>query len=976
MILCPKCKTSNSEGATLCSQCTALLLTATVGSLDAKALSARASADTGQVTEYMPPPPPSLGVGAFIAGRYEISRVLGRGGMGTVYQVTDHDLDRVAALKVIRPEWASDPEIIRRFKQELLLARQISHPNVIQIYDIGNEGGVWFISMAYVEGRDLAHMIEERGKLPPAEAVSIIGKIAEGLQAAHMENVVHRDLKPRNIMVSGDSHITVMDFGVARSADGSSMTRAGAVVGTPAYMSPEQAKGKKADTRSDLFSLGIIFYELLTGVVPFEAETVVGMLLRRCQETATPPNQVDSSIPQALSDIVMKALATDPSSRYQSAGDLIADLDRWTHPPPKRARRVSVLNALLVLIVLLTGANLAVRYGNRNRGGASPPPQKPVSLLVSDFDNTTGEAVFEGTLESMFMVGLEGASFITCYDRGSAHRLAAQLSPGTVRLDPSLAQSLAAREGINGIVAGAVARDGEGYRLSVRAIDAATGREIAARSSGRISKERVLSAVSQLVSPLRAGLGDKFAASRQTYAGETFTSRSLDAIHSYALAQEFQWNGKFEVAARQYSHAIQLDPDFGRAYAGLAAMNANLGRRAEAEKYYQAAMARTSHMTDREKYRTRSGYYLLIRDDSMAVEESSALVKEFPADTAGLANLAVAYLYRRDLGRALEEGRRAIAIYPKNAIRRNNLALYLMYDGDFQAAVGEANEVLQLNPAYEKAYVAIALSELAAGRKEKAAETWQRLAGISGRGATLSADGLADLALYQGLHSAAIPALQKSIAQDDANQDVEQAGIKRLMLAEVNLERGLLPDAVALADKVVATNPSDGGLYSAARIYVRAHRRERALKLAADLAARIGPEARSHARLVEGELALQSGKPADAVSIFAAAQMLCDSWLAHYFLARAHLENKAFEDALRELNICLKRKGEATSIFLDEIPTFRYFPEIHYLKGRAEEAVKNPSAAESYKAYVAIRQAADGDPWIADARRGADLPSR
>jgi tetratricopeptide (TPR) repeat protein len=916
-------------------------------------------------------------VGAFIGERYEISKVLGHGGMGTVYQVIDHELDRVAALKVIRPEWASDPEIIRRFKQELLLARRISHPSVIQIYDISNEGGLWFISMAYVEGRDLAHVIEERGKLPPAEAASIIAKVAEGLQAAHLEGVVHRDLKPPNIMVRGDSdlQVKVMDFGIARSVDGSGMTRAGTVLGTPDYMSPEQAKGENVDIRSDLFSLGIIFYELLTGVLPFRAETMMGTLLKRCQENAIPPRQLDTSIPQALNDIVMKALTRDRNSRYQTAQEFIADLDKWTHPQPSGALRLWVRNVLLVLIVLASAANVVVWYRNRSRG-AAPAPQKSASLLVSDFENTTGEAVFEGTLESMFVVGLEGAPFITCYDRGSAHVLAAQLRPGTVRLDPSLAQLLATREGINGVVAGTVARDGDGYNLSVRAIDAATGKEIATRSSGRISKERVLAAVAELVTPVRAGLGDKFSASRQRYAGETFTSRSLDAIHSYALAQELQWNGKFELAARQYARAIQLDPEFGRAYAGLAAMNANFGKRAEAEKYYQAALKRTGQMTDREKYRTRGGYYLLIRDDQMAIEEFSALVKEFPADTAGLANLSFVYLYRRDFARALAQGREASAIYPKNVVRRNNLALYLMYSGDFDGSMAEANRVLQMNPSYEKAYVAIALSQLATGQREKASETWQRLAGVSKLGATLSADGLADLALYQGLHSVAIPQTQKAIVEDEANQNVEQAGVKRLMLAEVQLERGMISDAVALADKVVATNPPEGGLYTAARIYLRAHRPDRALKLAGILAGRIGPEARSYGRLVEGELALQNGKFADAVSTFGAAQALSDTWLAHYFLASAYLENKSFEEALKELDICLKRRGEATSIFLDEIPTLRYLPQIHYLKGRAEEALKSPNAAQSYKAYLAIRGTAERDSWLADARRGAGVVPR
>ena len=264
--------------------------------------------------------------GTVLGERYEILKRLGEGGMGAVYQVRDHELDRLAALKVIRPELAGHPDILRRFKQELILARQVTHKNVIRIFDLGTAGGYKFITMDYIDGRDLKSILIERCKLAPEEAVPIVQQICRGLEAAHTEGVVHRDLKPQNIMVDGSGRVWVMDFGLARSIEKAGMTRSGALMGTPDYMSPEQAHAEKVDARSDLFSLGIIFYEMLTGHLPFQADTMMATLLKRVQERAVPPNTLDAAIPQHLSDVVMKCLEGDRAKRYQTTGEILADL--------------------------------------------------------------------------------------------------------------------------------------------------------------------------------------------------------------------------------------------------------------------------------------------------------------------------------------------------------------------------------------------------------------------------------------------------------------------------------------------------------------------------------------------------------------------------------------------------------------------------------------------------------------------------
>ena len=272
---------------------------------------------------------PVLQIGDVLGGRYEILQLLGEGGMGAVYKARDRELDRFVALKLIRPELAANPSILARFKQELLLSREVTHRNVIRIYDLGDADGVKFITMEFVEGQDLRSLIQEKKKFAPEEAVELMQQVCRALEAAHSLGIIHRDLKPQNIMRDQTGRILVMDFGLARMVEGDGMTQTGALVGTMEYMSPEQALGKDLDQRSDLFSLGLILYELLTGVMPFKAESAVASLIKRNQERAISVSDHDGTIPVALSNIVGKALERDPALRYQTAAEFLRDLEAW-----------------------------------------------------------------------------------------------------------------------------------------------------------------------------------------------------------------------------------------------------------------------------------------------------------------------------------------------------------------------------------------------------------------------------------------------------------------------------------------------------------------------------------------------------------------------------------------------------------------------------------------------------------------------
>ncbi|HKF24723.1 MAG TPA: serine/threonine-protein kinase, partial [Candidatus Acidoferrum sp.] len=430
-------------------------------------------------------PPGAIAPGSVVGGRFEILQLLGEGGMGAVYKAHDRELERDVALKLIRPELARNPEILQRFKHELILARQVTHRNVIRIFDLGQAEGHKYITMEYLDGRDLRSVLREKGKLPPEEAAKIILQICRALEAAHAEGVIHRDLKPQNIMLDANGRAYVMDFGIARSAYLPGMTQTGALVGTPEYMSPEQAKGEKLDERSDLFSLGVILYELLVGTSPYHSDTPLATLWRRIQEKAKPLAEIDPTIPKPLCDIVAKALEIEPRERFSNATEFAQHLESWLgispstvgsttyqalvppQPAPKPIWKYTAIGAL-ILLVAVAAIGLPRKFLS---GSALKAAHPPVSVLVADFTNHTGDPIFDDTLEPMFNVALEGASFINAFSRGNARKLAAQLPHPSDKLDEQPALLVAVSQGINAVVTGELSRRGDEYSITATALD-------------------------------------------------------------------------------------------------------------------------------------------------------------------------------------------------------------------------------------------------------------------------------------------------------------------------------------------------------------------------------------------------------------------------------------------------------------------------------------------------------------------------
>jgi tetratricopeptide (TPR) repeat protein len=498
--------------------------------------------------------------------------------------------------------------------------------------------------------------------------------------------------------------------------------------------------------------------------------------------------------------------------------------------------------------------------------------------------------------------------------------------------------------------------------------NALTGKTIATQDSESRDKSNILRAVAALADQMRTALGDTASESAKLAEAETFTTGSLEATHEYAEAQDARYAGKPEEAIKGFRRAVELDPNFGSAYGNLGALYWNQGNQADAINYYKLAMQHIDRMTDREKYRTRGGYYLAVSDGDKAVEEFSALVKQYPADSMGLSALAHAYYLRHEMAKAVEVSRRAIEIYPKNVVYRTNASLYALFAADYETSEREAHAVLQINPVYEDAYTILALCETAKGNFDQATEHWHKIESLSAGGASSASGGLADLALYRSDPAQAISALQKGIEGDMVAKASDAAAKKYVILAEAQLMLSKRAESLQSLKKAVAMSKANV-LFAAARAYLTAGEVTAAEALGAELSKQLQAEPQSFGKLIEGDIQLSRGHARQAIQLFQESARLEDSWLARFDLARAYVEAGAFTEASTELETCLKRRGEATDIYIDEQQTFRYFPATFYYLGRALEGLKSAGAADDYRNFLAMKVKDAHDPMVDDARK-------
>ncbi len=924
-----------------------------------------------------------LQIGDLLSGRYEILQLLGEGGMGAVYKARDVELEREVALKVIRPEMAEHPEILQRFKQELILARQITDRNVIRIFDIGEAGKTKFITMEYLEGENLHQILKRQGKLEVAEAIGIMEQTASGLAAAHREGIIHRDLKPGNIMRDKNGRVVVMDFGLARTISGDGMTRTGAMLGTIEYMSPEQAQGKDVKASSDIFTFGLILYELLAGVTPFHAESAIASLLMRSQQRAVPLADVAKNVPSTLSNIVSKCLETDPAKRYQSAEQLDADLRAWQGRGGKsrvsassvrlRMNRIQELpwQRLAVTGALILGIAAGIAwYVIRRQLIAKSGPHAPVSVLVADFENHTGDPVLDNTLEPMLGVALEGASFINAYSRGDARKLAKKLSNAPDKLDEQSALLVAKSQEVGVVITGDISLRGDAYDISAIALDAVSGKEIAKAEITVADKQDILPDLPKLAAPIRKSLGDITPASEQfDQVSGGFTATSLEAVHQDALGVDEQFAGNFQGAFDSFQKASQLDPKFARPYTGMAAMAQNLGKPEDAVKYMKLAMEHENSMTERERYRNRGLYYSFTGDWQNCVQENTQLVTHFPADRVGQWNLASCYAQLRNAPEALKAAQQDVAIVPKGVGPRLNLSFISSFAGDFAAGEKEARTGLAINPSAAQGYLVLAEAQLGEGQIDNAADAYHKLEGFGPALASMANAGLADLAAYQGKYAEAASILTSGAAADVAAKNTDGAARKYAALGNIEELQGKHAAALSDIDKALTYSQSTQIEFLAASTYVDAGEMAKAQKLAASLSSALTSESQAYGKIVTGMMALKRKDSNEAIRQITDANNLLDTWIGHFDLGQVYLAAGAFTEADSQFDQCMKRRGEAIELFLDNTPTYAYFPPVYYYEGRVQEGTKSEGFADFYKNYLSIRGQSTEDPLVADTRR-------
>jgi tetratricopeptide (TPR) repeat protein/predicted Ser/Thr protein kinase len=590
--------------------------------------------------------------------RYQILDLLGEGGMGSVYKARDRELDRLVALKIIRPNLALSPEILRRFKQELILARQVTHRNVVRIYDLAQAEGIKFITMEFIGGRDLSSLLREKGKFAPKEAAEIMEQVCRALEAAHMEGVIHRDLKPQNIMIDAHGKASVMDFGIARSTEVvDAMTYTGAMIGTPQYMSPEQAKGEKLDARSDLFSFGIVFYELLTGNSPYTADTAMSSLFMRTTQAARPAIELVSDIPRELSEIVSKCLERDLALRYQNAAEILADLDAWRGKRPTLASHVSVPATRRKLPwrwIAVAGLAVVVTVGTWAIRGklTSTPPNKPVgapevSLAILPFRNGSGDAGLDWlgpTLADMLNTDVGQSAYMRTISPDRLHQVLAdlRLAPGTT-IDPTMVGRIAEFSNADTVVWGQYARFGDQIRIDATLLDLKHNRRAPLKIEAASEKE-VPKAVDGLADLIRQNLALSPDVLKELKASSFQpSSKSVLALRAYNQGVQLVRDGKNLEAVKSFQAAIKEDPQFALAYSRLAESDSALGYDADAETNSRKAVDLSQNLPPQEKYRIAAGHARITKDYPKAIASYENLAKAAPGDIDVHYNLGMLY---------------------------------------------------------------------------------------------------------------------------------------------------------------------------------------------------------------------------------------------------------------------------------------------------------------------------------------------
>jgi serine/threonine protein kinase/Tfp pilus assembly protein PilF len=688
-IQCPKCHHENPETATFCADC-----------------GTRLASQDFSVTKTLETPAKKLEIGSIYAERYEILEELGRGGMGEVYKVRDEKLDEEMALKVLKPEIAANKDMIARFKNELKFARKIAHRHVCRMYDLNEEEGTPYITMEFVKGEDLKSSIRKKGKLSEKPAVAIAKQVCEGLAEAHELGVVHRDLKPQNIMIDESGHAKVMDFGIARSIEAAGMTQTGVMIGTPDYMSPEQAEGEEADQRSDIYALGVILYEMVTGGVPFKGDTAFSVALKHKTKLPQDPKKLNPELSDDLSRLILICMEKEKQRRYQSAEALLNDLQNIEDGLPLgtkiRPRRETFLGALIrrkFLIPAVAGALviIAVIIWQFLPGKGASANVIENSIAVISFENLTGDEAhdtLQRTIPNLLITNLENTGFFHVATWERLQDLMKQVGKEDQEtIDKDLGFELCRREGIEAVVLGSVMKVGNVFATDVKVFDVKTKELIKSASSQGEGIDSIINTqIGELSREIALGVG----ITRQEIASadlnvSEFTTTSMDAYSYFIKGREDFYNQYSKDAITRLKKAVELDPNFAVAYLYLGWTYGLIQEhKKQIESYEKAkALSETITLTEKEKLMIDT---LFAGSEEKRLEILNTIVEKYPRDKWAHLELSKHY-------------------------RKNDM---------YSEVIKHSEIVLALDPSWGDAYEELAFAYANTGDNEKALEYLQK----------------------------------------------------------------------------------------------------------------------------------------------------------------------------------------------------------------------------------------------------------
>ena len=738
MIKCQNCDYENSDDSRFCNQCGTQFET---------------PGDISEIpTMTRQTPIEDLNPGSTFAGRYQIIEELGIGGMGTVYKAVDTTINEKVALKLINPEIATNRKTIERFQNELRFARQVSHKNVCRMYHFSKEKDTHYIVMEYIRGENLKSMVRMTKQLSVRTAVSVAKQVCEGLAEAHHMGVVHRDLKPSNIMIDRVGNARIMDFGIARSMTAQGITGTGVMVGTPEYMSPEQVEGKKADERSDIYSLGIILYEMVTGRVPFGGDTPLSIALKHKNEIPRNPKKINAQIPEALSQIIMKCLEKKAEKRYQSAAELLQDLNEVekmlptteSHIPrrkPVTTREITVkfsLKKILVPACIAAAIIILSLFGWRYFFGepGAVPLEETVKVAVISFQNQTGNDNYnylQEAIPNLLITSLEQNRYIRVITWERLHDLLKQLGREDVEvIDRDLGFELCRHEGVDAIVLGSFIKAEETFATDVKVLDVETKNLIKSTSSRGIGVDSILNKqIDELSREISRGVGlsEKKARPSKVQIAEV-TTKNMEAYNYFLRGREDLEKFYFADARWSLEKAVELDPEFALAHLYLARVYSLLGNsvrtKDEIEKFKKFG---------RKKVKGLDGLYTeafmaTLENTEKGQENYFKILKEiaskYPDEKRVHFDLAKYYQGQGMIQKAIEEFNKALKLDPKFGYAINQLAYLYSGMNEFETALEYFKEYAAVSPGDANPYDSMGEMYFRMGKLDESIERFKQ----------------------------------------------------------------------------------------------------------------------------------------------------------------------------------------------------------------------------------------------------------